>query len=94
MATFQLLPGAVGVDLPDGRSVKADRRGRINVEDRDAAAISGSSALQFYDSIIKVAPGRFAAAPDEPSCACGYVPWPWVTVCPRCGDPLTGEGRE
>ena len=92
MATFTLLGGAVGIDLPDGRSIKADHRGRVQVDDRDAAAIRQSSAMQHYDAILTVAPGRFSSTPDEQACGCGYVPWPWITVCPRCGDPL-GEDR-
>jgi hypothetical protein len=91
MPTFQLLPGAMGVDLPDGRSIKADRRGRIVVDDDAARQIAGSSAMHRYDSIIQVAPGRFASAPEAQSCHCGFVPWPWTTVCPRCGDPLGGR---
>lgn len=89
MPTYQLLPGALGLDLPDGRSVQADRRGRVVVDEDDARAIRGSSAFRRYDSLIELAPGRFASAPDSPSCdGCGFVPWHWQRTCPRCGHAL------
>lgn len=86
--TFQLLGGALGVDLPDGRSLRADRRGRVVVDDADAAAFRGSSAMRRYDAIIEVASYRRVSGPDDRVCDCGFAPWPWQRECPRCGDAL------
>lgn len=89
MAEYQLLPGAKSVRMPDGRTLYADRRGRIKADDRDAHAIAGSAAMRRYDAITPVAPGRFAgSAPRGGECVCGHSPWPWQRVCPRCGAQL------
>ncbi len=87
---FQLLPGALGVDLPDGRSIKADRRGVITAwNDADARAIRGSSAMHRYDAVIELGQARFHSLPGDRLCAgCNFSPWGWQTVCPRCGADL------
>jgi hypothetical protein len=82
---MQLFPGAVGLDFPGGVSVKADRRGRVTVTDEQATAVRGSTATRRYDAIIEVAPMRSHASADDPACACGFIPWSWTTICPRCG---------
>jgi hypothetical protein len=86
MARFQLLPGARGVDLPDGSSVQADRRGIVNVSDAQASAIKGSSAARRYDAVFELAPARGFSSRDEFTCpTCGFAPWPWATECSKCG---------
>lgn len=85
------MPGGRGLDLPDGTRLKADGRHRVRVTDEQAAAIRGSSALRRYDALIEVAPGRGWASASEYVHPCGFAPWPWQTVCPRCGDPLPDE---
>ena len=88
--TLQLLPGALGLDFPDGSSVKADRRGRVTVSDEQAAAVHTSSAKHRYDAIIEVAPMRTHSRPEDPACGCGFVYWRWQRGkdCPRCGSKL------
>jgi hypothetical protein len=88
MPEFQLLPGARGLDFPDGRSIKADRRGRVKVYDDTAREIRGSAAFRRYDSMVDVASYRGHSDPDDVACACGFVPWAWTRTCPKCGSSL------
>ncbi len=88
MATFQLLGGAKGLDFPGGASLKADKRGRVTVSEEAARLIRGSAAMVRYDAILEVAPARFHAKPDDFTCGCGFSPWSWQKVCPRCGTAL------
>ncbi len=85
MPTFQLLQGARGLDFEGGGSLRADKRGRVQVSEETAAAIRSSAAMHRYDAIVEVAPGRYASGRDEPTCDCGFAPWPWHRTCPRCG---------
>lgn len=87
---FQLLPGAVGIDLPGGRTAKANSRGVVTVaSDSAAQEIRESSAMKRYDAIIEKTT-RFGAIKDfRQACPCGFAPWPWQRTCPRCGDSLT-----
>jgi hypothetical protein len=94
MARFQLLPGAVGIDLPDGSSIKADRTGQVRVDDHAAEAIRGSAAMRRYDAIVEVPPAGFAGVrgAGEAACAgCNFRAWPWQKTCPRCGGPLEAQ---
>ena len=92
MPQFRLLPGATGVDLPGGRSVKADHRSTITVDDATAAQIRSSSAMRRYDAVQEVH-RRGGALPtrDDYVHTCGFAPWSWQTVCPRCGEAITKE---
>jgi hypothetical protein len=85
VAVLQLFPGAIGLDFPGGVSVKADRRGRVTVSDEQAAAVRTSTATRRYDAIVEVAPMRSHAGVDDFACDCGFIPWRWTKVCPRCG---------
>ncbi len=85
MPTFQLLPGARGLDFEGGASLRADGRGRVTVSEETARAIRGSSAMHRYDAIVEVAPGRYGTLPVDRTCGCGFAPWPWQASCPRCG---------
>ncbi len=91
MPQFRLLPGAMGVDLPGGRSLKADRHSTITVDDATAAQIRSSSAMRRYDAIIEVQ--RRGAIPSRADYVhpCGFAPWDWQTTCPRCGQSITRE---
>jgi hypothetical protein len=88
MPKFQLLPGARGMDFPDGRSMQADKHGRVEVDDVTARQIKGSAAYRRYDGMFQVAEGRFFPTTNSPSCGCNFTPWPWQTVCPKCGASL------
>ena len=83
--TFTLLNGAMGIDFPDGRSIKADSRGRVVVSDEQAAAIRTSAAKQRYDAILEITPMGHIPHLGGPECPCGCRPWPWQKNCPRCG---------
>jgi hypothetical protein len=83
--TYQLLPGATGVDFPGSARLHADRRGRINVTDEQAAAIHGSAAKRRYDALLEVAPMRPSARRGDLVCPCGFAPWAYQKSCPRCG---------
>lgn len=89
MPKFQLMPGATGLDLPDGRRLSVDRRGQVEVDDHAARDILGSAAYRRYDALLEVAPGRFFPTRADLVCACGFTPWPWQATCPRCGANLT-----
>jgi hypothetical protein len=91
MPDFQLLPGALGMDMPDGRKIQADRRGRVRVDDQTARAIVGSAAYRRYDAMIPLAAGRFYPPADSFVCGCGFSPWPWQDTCPRCGTTFKSE---
>jgi hypothetical protein len=88
MPTFQLLGGARGVDLPGGRSIQADRHGRVIVDDAAARQIRGSAAMRRYDAVLEVIPGGSLAKATDYVHVCGFTPWPWQDVCPRCGGEL------
>ncbi len=88
MPTFQLLPGARGMDFDGGGSVYADKHGRVKVSEEAAERIRGSSAYRRYDAILEVAPARFHSAPQDFTCGCGFAPWQWQTTCPKCGASL------
>jgi hypothetical protein len=89
VAVFQLLPGAKSIKMPDGRTIVADRRGRVTVDDNSARAISGSAAMRRYDAILPVAPGRYAGTgTGGGECSCGFALWPWHTACPKCSAPV------
>lgn len=85
MPEFQLLPGAKGLDFPEGVTLRPDARGRLKVNDTVAARIRGSAAFRRYDTMVEVAPARFHAELDAFACECGFSPWPWQNDCPRCG---------
>lgn len=82
----------MGVDLPDGRSLKADRRQSITVDDTTAAQIRASSAMRRYDAIIEVRSRGAVPTRDDYVHECGFAPWPWQTDCPRCGGTITHGG--
>lgn len=88
MPQFQLFPGARGLDFDGGGSLRADKHGRVNVDEATAQRIRTSSAMHRYDAIVEVRPGRFRPRPDDKVCACGFNPWPWQRECPRCGAEL------
>jgi hypothetical protein len=89
LPVFQLLPGAKSIAMPDGRTIAADRRGRVRVDDSDAHAIAGSAAKRRYDAIQPVGTTfRGMGERTTRECACGHSPWPWVTTCPKCGSDL------
>ncbi len=91
MPTFQLLPGAFGLDFPGGRHARADRRGRVTVDEETARLVRASSAARRYDALLEVAPGRFRPRAGDRACPCGFSPWPWQSACPRCGAALAPE---
>jgi hypothetical protein len=86
--TFSLLGGAMGLDFNNGANVRADRRGRVVVSDAQAAEIRGSAAMKRYDAIIEVAPMRPTHVSGDRVCPCGYAPWKYQHVCPKCGSKL------
>ena len=76
----------MGLDFPEGGSVKADRRGRVTVSDEQAAAIRGSAAMRRYDAIVELAPMRPSSVrPRGVICECGVALWSWQDHCPKCG---------
>lgn len=89
MPEFVMLPGAKGLDFDGGGRIQADKRHRVRVDDRTAAAIRGSAAMRHYDAILEVTPGSHWSDPNEYVHPCGFAPWPWQEICPRCGDPIT-----
>ena len=78
----------MGLDFRDGTNVRADRRGRVVVSDAQAAEIQGSAAMKRYDAIIGVAPMRPTHVSGDRVCPCGYAPWRYQHVCPKCGSEL------
>lgn len=81
---FRLAKGVMGLQLPDGRKVDADKHGMIVLSDRDAKHAREASGdtllLSRQDSSTRMASTRGKECPE-----CLFGMWGWQYECPRCG---------
>lgn len=89
MKTYQLPKGATGIDHHSGRSFPARSNGKVDLPDRVATDFEKNGALRHYDVIAAAASPVGLGRKDDKLCeACGFNPWEWQEVCPRCGAAL------
>lgn len=88
--TFQLPPGATGIDHHSGASFPANRRGRVTLPDKVARDFVKNGALRHYDVIAAVGESiPTFGSPDDRVCPqCFRTAFDYEEACPRCGAPL------
>lgn len=85
MARMTVPPGCTGFEMQDGRRYDADRRGRVNVEDRHINAVRAQ-----YGPLGLIETGEPLNVGTKTTRWCRQCQptraWNgWNKVCPRCG---------
>lgn len=89
MSTFSVPPGCMGVELPGGKKIDADKRGHVNIEetrDQKWAMKSGNATIgAFARTAI-----TFRTNSESKFCdTCFFEGFKWQTECPHCGSTMT-----
>lgn len=89
MTTLSLPSNAVGVELPNGKKIDADKNGKVIIDDpkeekmalKSGAAAIGIVARQAFSFDNPEHPSRFCRG-------CSFRGFEWQKVCPKCNDKM------
>jgi len=90
MTTLSVAPGCVGVELPNGKKIDADKNGKVIVDDPKVERFALKSGVGQMGAIARTTYNYSSAPGGTRVCTgCSFRGFAWQDTCPRCECEMT-----
>lgn len=89
MSSISVPPGCVGVELPNGQKLDADKSGRVKIDDPRVEKFALKSVHAQNGVVSRTTLGFGSVKGNSSACtSCTFTGFAWHTVCPKCGSEM------
>lgn len=90
MTTLSVPSNVIGVELPNGQKLDANKQGKIHIDDPRVERQAMKSSAASMGIVSRTAYSFDTPSTETRVCVgCSFRGWPWQDTCPKCNDSMT-----
>jgi hypothetical protein len=92
MTTLSVAPGCIGVELPNGKKIDADKHGKVIVDDPKVEKYALKSGAAKMGAVTRTSFNFNSGNDTGKICgSCFFRGFSWQSTCPRCNEKMTDK---
>jgi hypothetical protein len=95
LTTLSVAPGCIGVELPNGKKIDADKSGKVVIDDPKVEKFALNSSAGKMGAVTRTSFNFNTRNDNGKVCqTCSFTGFKWQTICPKCNNEMTIKTEE